>query len=47
MIDSLGTSELVSVSLLWRIVIEGFEAIWPESRTKIDGINMGDVWPFS
>ncbi|KAL0582742.1 hypothetical protein ABG067_007300 [Albugo candida] len=42
MVDSLGTSELVSVSLLWRIVIEGFEAIWPESRTKIDGINMGD-----
>ncbi|CCI45879.1 unnamed protein product [Albugo candida] len=47
MIDSLGTSELVSVSVLWTIVIEGFEAIWPESRTKIDGINMGDVWPLS
>nr|CCA23592.1 conserved hypothetical protein [Albugo laibachii Nc14] len=47
MIDFLKLKVVVSVTDLWSIVIEGFQAIWPESRTKIDEINMGDVWPLS
>jgi hypothetical protein len=34
----------VSIRVLWRAVIEGFEAIWPE---HLSGIRRGDVWCYS
>jgi hypothetical protein len=34
----------VSITDLWKAVLYGLQDIWPESRTRIDGQNMGDVW---
>ena len=34
----------VSITDLWKVVVYGLQDIWPESRTRIDGQNMGDVW---
>lgn len=34
----------ISVKELWKVVIYGLQHIWPESRTRIDNQNMGDVW---
>ncbi|KAF8950134.1 hypothetical protein BGZ46_004744, partial [Entomortierella lignicola] len=30
---------------LFKVVIDGFAEIWPPSRTSIDGVSLGDVWP--
>lgn len=35
----------MSLPALWRVVIEGFAPIWPTSRTTLDGVALGDVWP--
>lgn len=35
----------VSVHVLWEAVIEGLQDMWPATRTKLRGVNMGDVWP--
>ena len=32
------------VETLWEVVIKGFEATWPASRTHIGETPMGDVW---
>ncbi|DAZ95033.1 TPA: hypothetical protein N0F65_003750, partial [Lagenidium giganteum] len=37
----------VSVTQLWKAMIYGLQDIWPESRTRIGGQNMGDVWHLS
>ncbi len=34
----------VSIELLWKAIMYGFEGIWPTGRTVLDGQNMGDVW---
>jgi len=34
----------VSIRVLWKAVIEGFESIWPE---HLSGIRRGDVWCYS
>jgi len=34
----------VSVRVLWKCVVEGFETIWPEHRS---GVRRGDVWAYS
>jgi hypothetical protein len=34
----------VSITVLWRAVIEGFESIWPENSA---GVRRGDVWTYS
>jgi len=33
------------VAALWHVVMEGLNPIWPPSRTKLNGVSMGDVWP--
>lgn len=35
----------VSVHALWEAVIEGLQDMWPATRTRLRGVNMGDVWP--
>jgi hypothetical protein len=35
----------VSIDVLWNIVVEGFSGVWPASRTSLDGVSLGDVWP--
>ncbi|CAI5744806.1 unnamed protein product [Peronospora destructor] len=37
----------VSITDLWKVVLHGLQDIWPESRTRIGGQNMGDVWELS
>lgn len=37
----------VSITELWRVVVYGLQDIWPESRTRVGGQNMGDVWELS
>lgn len=34
----------VSVRVLWKAIIEGYEAIWPE---RISGIRRGDIWVYN
>jgi len=38
------TGANVSIKVLWKAVIEGFESIWPE---HLSGIRRGDVWCYS
>ena len=38
---------IVAVPTLWNVLIDGLSAIWPPSRTQIDGISLGDAWPCS
>ena len=33
------------VAILWEVLIYGLEDIWPKSRTQLDGVYLGDVWP--
>ncbi|KAG0233069.1 hypothetical protein BGW42_006573 [Actinomortierella wolfii] len=40
-----GNTTVVSVEELWKVVIDGFQEIWPPSRTTINGVSLGDVWP--
>ncbi|KAK0546009.1 hypothetical protein OC845_004822 [Tilletia horrida] len=35
----------IEVATLWQVLIHGLAPIWPASRTQIDGISLGDVWP--
>ena len=35
----------MNVSLLWDALIDGLKAIWPATRTTLDGVSLGDVWP--
>ncbi|PJF18226.1 putative DUF1688 domain-containing protein [Paramicrosporidium saccamoebae] len=35
----------IHVNVLWDVVMKGFGGVWPESRTKLDGVSLGDVWP--
>jgi hypothetical protein len=35
----------VEIDTLWNVVMIGFSGIWPPTRTKLDGIFLGDVWP--
>ncbi|KAJ3208868.1 hypothetical protein HK099_008637 [Clydaea vesicula] len=35
----------IPLHCLWEVVVEGFSGVWPATRTKIDGISLGDVWP--
>ncbi|EFX02367.1 conserved fungal protein [Grosmannia clavigera kw1407] len=38
---------IVSVNVLWTLLMDSLEPIWPESRTAINGISLGDAWPCS
>lgn len=31
--------------ILWEVLIQGLAPVWPEGRTVVDGVAMGDVWP--
>lgn len=42
-----GGKTSVSLPALWEVVIQGLASIWPASRTSLDGVPLGDVWPCS
>ncbi|KUL84943.1 hypothetical protein ZTR_07865 [Talaromyces verruculosus] len=35
---------IVSIPTLWSVLMDGLAAIWPPSRTQIDGVSIGDAW---
>lgn len=35
----------VPLETLWEVLIHGLGGVWPASRTKLDGVALGDVWP--
>ena len=34
----------VSITSLWEVIMEGLGEVWPDERTTIAGVNLGDVW---
>ncbi|KAL6239456.1 hypothetical protein BDW75DRAFT_119469 [Aspergillus navahoensis] len=38
---------IVPITTLWTVLMDGFSSIWPPSRTKVDGLCIGDAWPCS
>lgn len=45
LLSEIQTSKQLPVEILWRAVIEGFQHVWPATRTRLGDIAMGDVWP--
>ncbi|BGP23953.1 hypothetical protein Rt10032_c05g2338 [Rhodotorula toruloides] len=41
----LGTKIAVQMETLWDVVVSGLSGVWPATRTKIDDVSLGDVWP--
>lgn len=39
-----GTTK-IHISSLFGVLIEGLNSIWPPSRTQLNGVSLGDVWP--
>jgi hypothetical protein len=35
----------VDIDVLWEVIMKGFAGIWPESRTNVEGVSVGDAWP--
>lgn len=38
---------IVPLPVLWNVLMSGLAPIWPQSRTAINGISLGDAWPCS
>ncbi|KAL4805946.1 DUF1688-domain-containing protein [Aspergillus unguis] len=38
---------IVPITTLWAVLMDGFASIWPPSRTRVDGLCIGDAWPCS
>ncbi|KAF7547135.1 hypothetical protein G7Z17_g7936 [Cylindrodendrum hubeiense] len=36
---------IVPLPVLWNVLMTGLAPIWPQSRTSINGVNLGDAWP--
>ncbi|KAG0032071.1 hypothetical protein BGZ81_011748 [Podila clonocystis] len=36
---------VVRTESLFKVIIDGFAEIWPPSRTVLNGVSLGDVWP--
>ncbi|KAL8951192.1 MAG: hypothetical protein Q9222_002822 [Ikaeria aurantiellina] len=41
------TVPVVTIPTLWTVLTDGLASIWPESRTQVAGISLGDAWPCS
>ncbi|CAG8648772.1 19422_t:CDS:2, partial [Cetraspora pellucida] len=39
------TGTFVKLDTLWSVVVYGFSEIWPPTRTSLEGVSLGDVWP--
>ena len=40
-----GDTRNVPIAALWHVLIDGLNPIWPASRTALNGVPLGDVWP--
>lgn len=36
---------VVPLPILWEVLMDGLSAVWPATRTRIDGQSLGDAWP--
>jgi hypothetical protein len=36
---------IVPLPVLWNLLMTGLSSIWPQSRTAINGVSLGDAWP--
>eukprot|EP01116_Phalansterium_solitarium_P013881 TRINITY_DN31329_c0_g1_i1.p1 TRINITY_DN31329_c0_g1~~TRINITY_DN31329_c0_g1_i1.p1 ORF type:complete len:430 (+),score=155.97 TRINITY_DN31329_c0_g1_i1:190-1479(+) len=36
-----------SVHTLWKLLVDGLQTVWPATRTVLDGVSLGDVWPYA
>ncbi|KAI1432277.1 DUF1688-domain-containing protein [Xylaria sp. CBS 124048] len=41
------SSPVVVLPVLWNVLMSGLAPIWPDSRTTINGVSLGDAWPCS
>ncbi|KAL7009060.1 hypothetical protein EMMF5_001257 [Cystobasidiomycetes sp. EMM_F5] len=39
-----GVPIAVPIDALWKVIIDGLGGVWPPTRTKLDGVALGDVW---
>ena len=35
---------IVPITTLWTVLSDGFDCVWPQSRTQLDGVSLGDAW---
>ena len=40
-----GATRCVPLAALWHVLITGLTPIWPQDRTTLGGVPLGDVWP--
>ncbi|OAA65915.1 hypothetical protein SPI_02702 [Niveomyces insectorum RCEF 264] len=38
---------IVLLPVLWTLLMDGLAPIWPDSRTAVNGVSLGDAWPCS
>ncbi|KIH91094.1 hypothetical protein SPBR_01603 [Sporothrix brasiliensis 5110] len=38
---------IVLLPVLWSLLMDGLAPIWPDARTAVNGISLGDAWPCS
>ncbi|KAL8697894.1 MAG: hypothetical protein Q9201_006863 [Fulgogasparrea decipioides] len=43
----MSSDPIVLIPTLWDVLTHCLASIWPDSRTKIDGVSLGDAWPCS
>lgn len=41
------TAGSVHIDRLWEVVVDGLYEMWPDSRSRLAGVNLGDVWAHS
>jgi hypothetical protein len=39
------TKPTIPIAALWHILVYGLNSIWPPSRTSLNDVSLGDVWP--
>lgn len=41
----IGTVPIIPLPTLWNTLMDGLVAIWPATRTQVNGVALGDAWP--
>ncbi|KAJ2334855.1 hypothetical protein GGI00_001655 [Coemansia sp. RSA 2681] len=44
---SADTPKTATIDSVWEVIVDGLASVWPASRTQLDGVSLGDVWPCS
>ncbi|KAJ2745107.1 hypothetical protein GGI20_002440 [Coemansia sp. BCRC 34301] len=39
--------KITSIESIWEAIVDGLASVWPASRTQLNGVSLGDVWPCS